>query len=74
MTAFRLKRKESEKKGIRRAGEALTAEQRTHLDGLIDRRRNELQKQAFAYGQRLFAEKPKRLVRRLERYWNAAAL
>jgi len=55
-------------------GEALTAEQRTHLDGLIDRRRNELQKQAFAYGQRLFAEKPKRFVRRLERYWNAAAL
>jgi CHAD domain-containing protein len=56
------------------AGEALTAEQRTHLDRLIDRRRAELQKQAFAYGQRLFAERPKRFVRRLERYWNAAAL
>jgi CHAD domain-containing protein len=56
------------------AGQALTAEQRTHLDRLIDRRREELQKDAFAYGQRLFAEKPKRFVRRLERYWTAPPL
>ena len=62
MTAFRLKRKESERKGIRRVAHGRAEEAA------------EVQKQAFAYGQRLFAEKPKRFVRRLERYWNAAAL
>jgi CHAD domain-containing protein len=56
------------------AGEPLTAEQREHLEGLIDRRRDELQSEAFSYGERLLAEKPKRFVKRLERYWEANKL
>ena len=36
-----------------------------------DTRRAELQDEAFAYGERLLAEKPKRFVARLERYWRA---
>lgn len=51
MTAFKLKKKESAKKGIK-----------------------ELEGEAFAYGERLFAEKPKRFVERIERYWDAAKL
>ena len=47
MTAFKLKKTESAKKGIK-----------------------ELQGAVFAYGERLFAEKPKRI----ERYWDAAKL
>jgi hypothetical protein len=41
---------------------------------LIEERRAELQRQALAYGERLFAEKPKRFVKRLERYWGASKL
>lgn len=37
--------------------------------GLLDRRRAELQSQAWPLGKRLFAEKPKDLRRRLEGYW-----
>jgi CHAD domain-containing protein len=57
-----------------RAGEALTAEQRDHLEGLIEQRREELQREAFSYGERLLAEKPKRFVKRLQKYWEAREL
>jgi CHAD domain-containing protein len=52
-------------------GIALTAEQREYLDGLIDRRRGELQAEAFALGERLYAEKPKHFARRIGAYWEA---
>jgi len=38
--------------------------------GLIDRRRTELQAVAHPRGQRLFAEKPKRLASRFHSYWD----
>jgi CHAD domain-containing protein len=41
------------------------------LVGLIDRRRAELQEQAWAVGQRLYEEKPKAFVQRLHGYWRA---
>jgi hypothetical protein len=41
---------------------------------LIKARRRELQNDAFAYGERLFAERPKCFVRRLASYWEAAKL
>ena len=56
------------------ADEPLTAEQREHLERLIAKRRGELQDEAFAYGERLFAEKPERFVKRLESYWDASRL
>jgi CHAD domain-containing protein len=37
----------------------------------IDRRRRELEEQAFALGQRLYAEKPKDFTGRLRDYWRA---
>jgi hypothetical protein len=37
--------------------------------GLIDRRQVELRTRARALGERLFAEEPKRLVRRFRAYW-----
>jgi hypothetical protein len=40
------------------------------LLGLVDQRRIELQAQAKPLGQRLYAEKPKHLVRRLSGYWD----
>ena len=52
----------------------LSREQLEHLRKLIGKRRKELQGEAFAYGERLFAEKPKRFVERIERYWDAAKL
>ena len=52
----------------------LPTDQVEHLQGLIGKRRKELQREAFAYGERLFAEKPKRFVERIERYWDAAKL
>jgi CHAD domain-containing protein len=52
-------------------GSHLTAEQRAHLGDLAARRRTELQEAAFAYGERLLAEKPKRFVARVEEYWDA---
>jgi CHAD domain-containing protein len=42
------------------------------LQAAIDRRRAELQKEAFALGARLYADKPSAYVRRLERLWDAA--
>ena len=36
------------------------------------RRRAELQADAFAIGERLYADKPRRFTRRLERWWNAS--
>jgi CHAD domain-containing protein len=53
------------------AGARLTAEQREGLTKLVARRRAELQDEAFAHGERLLAEKPKRFVARLESYWSA---
>jgi len=41
------------------------------LLGLVATRQVELRTRALAIGERLFAEKPKHLVRRLERYWDA---
>jgi CHAD domain-containing protein len=57
--------------GLDDAGWRLTAQQRAHLSELAARRRAELQQQAFAYGERLLAEKPKRFVARVEEYWAA---
>jgi CHAD domain-containing protein len=52
-------------------GIELTAEQREHLEGLIERRRRELQAEAFALGEHLYAEKPKQFARRIGAYWEA---
>lgn len=41
------------------------------LLGLIDRRRAQLQEEARSLGERVYAEKPRQLVRRLEHYWRA---
>jgi CHAD domain-containing protein len=59
---------------VNQADTTLTAEQRSHLTRQIGARREELQAEAFAYGERLLAEKPKRFVARLERYWGAGKL
>jgi CHAD domain-containing protein len=53
---------------------ALTDAQLDHLRGQIEARRAELQGEAFAYGERLLAEKPKRFVKRIETYWDAREL
>jgi CHAD domain-containing protein len=52
-------------------GIAFTADQREHLDDLIERRRGELQAEAFALGARLYAEKPKAFAARMAGYWEA---
>jgi CHAD domain-containing protein len=39
---------------------------------LIDHRRDQLQVEAVALGQRLYAERPKAFVARMHRYWNAS--
>jgi CHAD domain-containing protein len=49
----------------------LTREQCAHIERLIGDRRKDLQEEAFGYGDRLFAEKPKRFVERIESYWAA---
>lgn len=54
-----------------RDGGPLTAEQRDQVRLLARRRRMDLQSEAFAYGERLLAEKPKPFVVRLESYWLA---
>lgn len=41
------------------------------LLGLVERRQTELRTRAEPLGQRLFAEKPRAMGRRLERYWEA---
>jgi CHAD domain-containing protein len=43
------------------------------LEPLIARRRRELQGEAFAYGTRLYADKPKVFVGRVESWWRASA-
>lgn len=45
-----------------------------HLRKLIAVRRDELQSEAYAYGERLYAEKPKRFVARIRLYWQAGQL
>ena len=40
----------------------------------VARRRGELQDEAFALGARVYAEKPKAFVRRMDRLWNAGRL
>jgi hypothetical protein len=40
---------------------------------VIDRRRNELQRQAFASGQKLYRRSPKRFVKAIERGWHKRA-
>jgi CHAD domain-containing protein len=42
------------------------------LEQLISKRRQELRDEAFAYGARLYADKPKVFVRRIERWWRAS--
>ncbi len=42
------------------------------LATLIEERRAALQAAAFASGQRLYAESPKALVKRIEAYWRIA--
>jgi CHAD domain-containing protein len=42
------------------------------LVNAVDRRRDELQREALALGERLYGEKPSAYVRRLRRLWNAA--
>ncbi len=44
---------------------------RDELLQMIDDRRHKLRRSARTLGQRLFAEKPKALIRRLRSYWNA---
>jgi hypothetical protein len=39
---------------------------------MMDRRKRELEQHAFRLGGLLFAEKPKRLVRRFETYWKVS--
>ena len=56
------------------ADQPLTSEQLGHLRTLVARQRQELQGEAFAYGERLFAEKPKRFIERMEVYWEARRL
>ena len=43
------------------------------FEELVRRRRAELQQEAFALGARIYADKPKAFVRRLERWWEASA-
>jgi CHAD domain-containing protein len=43
------------------------------LGGAVDRRRRELQAEAFAYGARLYADKPGVFADRVERWWEASA-
>ncbi len=45
-----------------------------HLSKLIAVRRGELQSEAHAYGERLYAEKPKQFTRRIKRYWRSSQL
>jgi CHAD domain-containing protein len=59
---------------LERSDAPLTAEQRSHLFDAIRRRRDELQTEALAYGERLYAETPTRFGARLERYWDAREL
>ncbi len=52
-------------------GAPLGPGQREHLERLIAGRRQDLQRTAFAHGERLYAEKPKAFANRLAAYWEA---
>jgi CHAD domain-containing protein len=54
----------------RRAGFAAPADKR-HLLQEIDQRRGELQFAAISLGERIYADKPKRFTKRLEKRWEA---
>jgi hypothetical protein len=41
------------------------------LEAVVASRRQELQDEAFAYGARLYADRPKVFVGRIERWWEA---
>jgi CHAD domain-containing protein len=43
------------------------------IAGPVERRRGELQAEAFEFGARLYADKPGAFMRRLERWWDAPA-
>jgi CHAD domain-containing protein len=45
----------------------------SELEPLVDRRRRELHDEAFAYGARLYGDKPGAFTRRIERWWEASA-
>jgi CHAD domain-containing protein len=53
---------------------ALDGTERLHaFEAVVRGRREELQADAFAYGERLYADKPKVFVGRIERWWHASA-
>jgi CHAD domain-containing protein len=43
------------------------------IEAEVERRRSRLQAEAFAYGERLYADKPGAFVRRIGRWWEASA-
>jgi hypothetical protein len=43
------------------------------IEAEVERRRSRLQAEAFAYGERLYADKPGMFVRRIGRWWEASA-
>jgi CHAD domain-containing protein len=43
------------------------------IEAEVERRRSRLQREAFAYGERLYADKPGAFVRRIGRWWAASA-
>jgi CHAD domain-containing protein len=49
------------------------AEHAGTLEELVQRRRAELQAEAFAYGARLYVDKPRVFAARVERWWDASA-
>jgi CHAD domain-containing protein len=60
---------------LREAVERGAGELKVDVDAvleLIDHRRGQLQVEAVALGQRLYAERPKVFVARMHRYWNAS--
>lgn len=59
---------------LERGAPKLTADQHDHLAQVIGQRRKQLQQEAFAYAERIFAEKPKRFTKRIEAYWEAPKL
>lgn len=54
---------------IARHGAAFEGADNDALIAVLDRRRRRLQDKAFKLGARIFAEKPRRFVRRIGRYW-----
>ena len=48
-------------------------ESAAEVAGPVERRRGELQAEAFEIGARLYAEKPRTFMRAIERWWDASA-